>query len=204
LIEGGMMSGDKPVVRLVLCRHTQTDDNVERRYTGQSDVPLNSIGVIQARLLALRIAEEFHVRRIVSSDLLRARTVSQFIAAACEASVMMDARLREVAVGQMTGLSRSVGHARFPFSKYRSSNSMYDYRDIGGEDAFEVSHRHRSAIDEHSLRLSADYPHELPTLVVVGHATALRTLFIDRLHTFEKIHDQGDFQVCEWFIQPIP
>ena len=43
-------------VKLVLWRHGQTTWNVERRFQGQSDVPLNDAGVAQAVVAARLLA----------------------------------------------------------------------------------------------------------------------------------------------------
>src|SRR5450755_3271393 len=52
---GGGRSADA-AVRLVLWRHGQTDWNAERRFQGQSDTPLNSVGHEQARRAARYLA----------------------------------------------------------------------------------------------------------------------------------------------------
>ncbi|HBK34568.1 MAG: putative phosphoglycerate mutase [Candidatus Uhrbacteria bacterium GW2011_GWE2_40_58] len=41
---------------LVFSRHTQTAWNVQRRYTGQRDIPLNDVGRQQARDLSSDLA----------------------------------------------------------------------------------------------------------------------------------------------------
>lgn len=192
------MSG-KPFVRLVLCRHTQTDHNLNRVYSGQMDISLNETGIEQAELLGVKIAREFTVHRIVTSDLNRAYVTACKIAFPNNMPPMcVEPRLREVDVGRMTGLAKTVVEVEFPDEKYRSSKDRYDYRDIGGECAEDVWLRCKAAIEQHALDLYESNPEGIPTLVVVGHGTALRTMFVSRLRAFEKLHEQGDYQVYDW------
>ena len=58
-------------VKLVLWRHGQTTWNVERRFQGQSDIPLDEVGVAQAGRAARLLAALRPVRSF-SSDLSRA------------------------------------------------------------------------------------------------------------------------------------
>ena len=58
---------DNEIVTLVVWRHGQTTYNVERRFQGQSDVPLNEVGLRQAAeaapyLAALRPSAIFSSR----------------------------------------------------------------------------------------------------------------------------------------------
>ena len=45
-------------MRLVIVRHGATANNVQARYTGQSDVPLSPLGERQAAALAERLRDE--------------------------------------------------------------------------------------------------------------------------------------------------
>ena len=69
-----------PRLSLIICRHTQTDDNARCCYTGQDDIPLNSTGEHQANALALRLSAFRDIRSVVSSDLKRTTEVAMRIA----------------------------------------------------------------------------------------------------------------------------
>lgn len=196
------MPGREARVRLVICRHTQTNDNVQNIYSGQNDVLLNEVGFEQARLLAQKIVTSFSVKQILCSSLLRSWAVAQEIAHACEQlpPIVHSGDLREVHVGRMTGLTKTDALIQFPERRHRSSNAHYDYQDIGGESSDDVAFRMMRVIDNEAFRLQQQSQDALPTIVLVGHGTALRTVFVDRLRAFRKLHVQGDFQVCDWYI----
>lgn len=195
------MAGRDAHVQLIICRHTQTDDNVGHRYSGQNDIELNEVGIEQAERLARRIANEFPtVHHVLSSDLLRAHAVAEVISREYHASKMMTPALRETHLGRATGLTKQEAIVLFPNQKYRTGGTMYDYHDIGGESADDVVSRSLRAIDEEAFRITRLHEHQRMTLVIVGHGTALRTVFVDRLRLFRKLHEQGDFQVCNWLI----
>jgi broad specificity phosphatase PhoE len=91
-------------VRIVLARHGETVFNVERRYQGQSDSPLTERGVQQARDLAGSLEHE-PVAAVYSSDLRRAFETAREVALPHVLDVIQDPRLREVDVGDWSGLS---------------------------------------------------------------------------------------------------
>src|SRR5262245_1233098 len=89
-------------MRLLLARHGATRNNAEARYTGQSDIPLSSLGERQAEALAKRL---FFVRldAIVSSDLARARATAERVARRHTLPIQLDPDLREIALGAWEG-----------------------------------------------------------------------------------------------------
>lgn len=68
--------------RLVIWRHGRTAWNLEHRFQGQTDVPLDEVGVAQAKAAA-RMLMALRPQIIVSSNLSRARDTAAPLAAAC-------------------------------------------------------------------------------------------------------------------------
>ncbi|MGQ9569112.1 MAG: histidine phosphatase family protein [Anaerolineae bacterium] len=65
--------------QVILIRHGQTDWNVEPRFRGLADIPLNEAGVAQAEALARRLASE-PIAAIYTSPLRRALHTAEIIA----------------------------------------------------------------------------------------------------------------------------
>lgn len=93
------------MTELILIRHGETDWNRELRFQGQLDVPLNAIGLEQARRVAARLAQE-SMNQLVSSDLQRALQTAQAVAGrmAQPLDPVLDAALREQHFGVVEGL----------------------------------------------------------------------------------------------------
>jgi broad specificity phosphatase PhoE len=92
-----------PVVRVLLVRHGQSTWNAEGRVQGQThDVPLTEVGVAQARDVADRLAS-MGVRRVYTSDLLRAVQTADHVARATGVVARPDRRLRERSYGLLEG-----------------------------------------------------------------------------------------------------
>lgn len=92
---------DDPPRRLLLVRHGRTAWNVERRWQGHADVPLDDVGREQTRRLAAALSGE-QFDHVVSSDLVRARATAEALVGPDGFAV--DPRLREIDVGAWEGL----------------------------------------------------------------------------------------------------
>ena len=101
------------MTELILIRHGETDWNVQGRFQGQIDVPLNAVGLSQAGLMAERLAQE-RVDALYSSDLLRTRQTAAPAAAKLALDAAMDAALREQHFGILEGMSFDEVQARHP------------------------------------------------------------------------------------------
>jgi len=101
------------VTELLLVRHGETDWNAERRWQGHADPPLNERGRAQARELAERLTGE-RIDALYTSDLCRARQTADEVAARLGLDPVPVADLREVDVGEWSGLTHAEIEARWP------------------------------------------------------------------------------------------
>ena len=153
--------------RIVLWRHGRTSWNAEQRFQGQSDIPLDEVGLRQAEQAA-RLLAELDPELIISSDLARARETAESLARITGVPVSPDARLRETFAGSWEGLTRRELEQNFGDDLASwSAGSMI--RPGGGETRVEVAERMVEAIEESVAGLRPGR-----TLVVATHGGAAR------------------------------
>jgi broad specificity phosphatase PhoE len=99
--------------RIILARHGETDWNLERRWQGHSDRPLNETGLAQAEELATELAGE-PIAAVYSSDLVRAHETARIVAARLGLDVVAVPGLRERQFGSWEGLRDVEVEHRFP------------------------------------------------------------------------------------------
>jgi len=97
----------------VLWRHGQTVWNAERRFQGQSDIPLDETGQAQAERAA-RLLAALRPDLIVSSDLSRAAQTAAPLARLTGLEVTLDKDLRERHGGRWEGLTDTEIRTRYP------------------------------------------------------------------------------------------
>ena len=89
-------------IRVVLWRHGQTDWNVENRFQGHSDIPLNKVGEYQVTAAA-KVLAGLNPDRIISSDLIRAQSTAAALSKITNLKVEINAGLRETDGGLWEG-----------------------------------------------------------------------------------------------------
>lgn len=156
------------MLRLLLARHGETDWNRERRYQGQTDVPLNEAGRRQAEALAARLAAE-PISAIYASDLARAWATATVIAAAHGLPVRAEPRLREMCFGRFEGLTHDDIQAQYPdmFAAWQANRDMPPE---GGETMAAFAGRVGAFLDE------VTRAHDDATVLLVAHGGPLRQL----------------------------
>ena len=87
-------------------RHGGTDWNAQGISQGNIDIPLNAVGVAQARAAAEKLRYR-GIATIVASPLSRARVTAEFVGEALGLPVALDPDLREVSFGVQEGQAMS-------------------------------------------------------------------------------------------------
>jgi len=148
-------------VRLVLWRHGQTLWNVEGRFQGQSDIPLDPVGEQQAERDA-RLLAALQPSAIYSSDLTRAAMTAAPLARLTGLTVISDKDLRERYGGLWEGLTDTEIREQYPVEHSQ-------WRPPEGETSAVVADRACAAMERIADTLT---PGTLA--VVVSHGAALR------------------------------
>jgi broad specificity phosphatase PhoE len=99
------------MVRLILIRHALTDYNLQNRYCGACDPPLNNKGIRQAERIA-QCLRGLHIDKVYSSDLRRAYQTAQIIFK--NNLIQKSADFREMNFGIFEGLRYEEILKRFP------------------------------------------------------------------------------------------
>ena len=155
---------------LVLIRHGQTDWNVEGRWQGQADPPLNDRGREQARHVA-EYQSQFGFVALYSSDVRRAMETAQVIGAAMGVEVCPDPRLREINLGRWQGMLADEIRAQYPDEYKRWHESPLTAHPPDGEDVPALATRVLETVNEiiarHPRQRVGIVAHELPIAVVL-------------------------------------
>jgi glucosyl-3-phosphoglycerate phosphatase len=147
--------------RLLLWRHGQTQWNVEGRFQGQSDIPLDDVGQEQAARAA-RLLAALRPDAIISSDLARALATAAPLARLTGLTVTTDKDLRERHGGAWEGLTDAEIRTRYP-------GEHASWLPPDGESSAAVAERSGAAMERITESLE---PGSLA--VVVSHGAAIR------------------------------
>ena len=160
---------------IILVRHGQTEWNRVEHFRGRVDLPLNDIGLEQARKTAMRIAACWKPAAVYASPLSRAIQTAEKIAGACSLAVQIVDGLVDIDYGAWQGLTPAeVGQqwAHLLAEWYKTPDQA---RIPGGETLQEVQSRARSSV--HSLCTS----HPDQQIVLVSHTVVNRLILLGAL-----------------------
>lgn len=154
---------------LYLIRHGQTDWNLEGRYQGQADVPLNATGRAQAEALATQLQGRTFMA-LYTSDLQRARETADILARVVALPVQGEPRLREINQGEWEGQLVTAIKTRYTELWAQRTTDPANLRPPGGETVAEVAARMYAALDDIA------YAHPNESVLIVSHGLALATV----------------------------
>lgn len=169
-----MTSLDPQKTDLLVVRHGRTHLNIEERYLGILDPPLDAHGFEQAVALADTLRCQANV--IVSSPKLRAMQTAEVLANAWGLQVRTLEMFAERNVGVFEGLTREEARAMYPVLWEQNITRQWNAAPPGGETIETVFDRVRQGLDI----LRGDYPGQ--TVVLVAHgfvAKVIRAMLFD-------------------------
>lgn len=155
---------------IYLIRHGETDWNVTGLVQGHTDVPLNEVGMSQARQLAEEL-KEVKFEAVYASTLIRAHVTAMQLFDA----VITDSRLKETCFGKFEGLSWSEFYSKLDQNlKMRESLPLEEKMGYKLDDTVEsyneVSARAKECLDEFVSR------HAGQKIAVVAHGGLMKSL----------------------------
>jgi len=132
---------------IVLIRHGETDWNIQGRYQGQADPPLNSQGVLQAQQLALALRNS-DLQILYTSPLQRAKQTAQILSDELGIPEIDEPRLMEIHQGDWQTRLRSEIENLYPEIFKKWETNPWQITPPGGEHLSEVQTRVSAAIND--------------------------------------------------------
>jgi len=163
--------------RVLLLRHGQTAWNLDGRFMGQTDIPLDETGLQQAEMAAQRLARE-PFQAIYSSDLSRAWQTAQAVhqailgasAGGSAVRLIAEPRLREMSFGDWQGLTYAQIQERYPRQLADWEAEMLGDAPPSGETLSQMVQRAQAAY----LEILAAHPGGC--VLIVAHGGTLQIL----------------------------
>ncbi len=167
---------ESPPIKILLIRHGETSWNLEGRFQGRSDVPLNEKGKEQARALALALKGET-LAAIYCSPLVRAKETACLIRAFHPAVPLIEEEgLMEMDLGEFEGIEGPRWAEKYAEFRAAWKENPGSVRMPGGESLHEVQARAISALE----RIAESHPPE-STLVLCSHNFVILTILCHAL-----------------------
>ncbi|MBW2712147.1 MAG: histidine phosphatase family protein [Deltaproteobacteria bacterium] len=161
------------VASFILFRHGESEWNAQGRWQGQGDPSLTQTGRRQVQQTARSFVENPDTptfQKIISSDLKRAAQSAKILGEALGLPIKVDARFRELDVGEWSGLSHEEISQRWPedYNAFRAGDAEVC---LGGAESWSMLRaRFRQALGELALEFSGK------TILLVAHGGAIRSV----------------------------
>ncbi len=154
--------------RILLWRHGQTDWNIENRFQGHSDIPLNEVGKYQAAHAA-KVLLGMNPAKIIVSDLSRAQQTATALSELTQLPLITRPGLRETNGGNWEGRTGKENRAA-------DNDRFLDWLAGGDFPAGDIGER-RSEVAERAVAvIEAEMVGVEGLLVVVSHGGTIRSV----------------------------
>jgi len=128
------------ITRILTIRHGQTAYNVEKRYAGSIDIPLNEQGIKDAQNAAI-VLKDYELDILITSKLKRAIQTGELLIAGRNIQIIHNKLCNERNYGKMQGLTYSEVEEIRPRIKYFKLNNDFHSLNPPDGDTFPVLRR---------------------------------------------------------------
>ncbi len=181
-------------MHLYVVRHGETDYNVQERYAGIADVPLNRTGLLQAEQLAEKMkGSSFDL--IITSPLIRARKTAEIVNTGLNLPLVVINEFTERNVGVYAGLTQEEVKSQYPELYARQCTRQPDDAPTGGETYREFDIRVSTALE----RLQVTYLDKRVLIVCHSRVARIINKFYKEL-SYDEMHEfsLGNCEVAEY------
>ncbi len=184
-------------MKFILVRHGETNFNINKKFGGFTDVPLNEKGKAQALHAADKL-KSMHIHKAFCSDLSRAKATAEAIMVHHDLPLHSDEAIREMNFGDWEGLTYDEICTNYPVE---SSAWIKDYTNVPslkGESLKNFYERIGEAFDSIKDRVE-----EHDTVLIVAHSGVIKSILtrelIGSVDSFWKFKvDNGGIAILEY------
>ena len=90
------------MIKGYICRHGQTEGNLNSISQGWKDSPLTNVGIEHAKKLSFKLSK-FGIKKIISSDIGRAVETAKIINSQLMKNILLSPEIREITYGEYDG-----------------------------------------------------------------------------------------------------
>ncbi|MBN2299809.1 MAG: alpha-ribazole phosphatase [Acholeplasmataceae bacterium] len=155
-------------MKIYLVRHGQTDWNFNHRFQGWADIELDTVGMIQAKMLT-NYFKDVEIDHMYTSDLSRSLKTAQYIQKSLLCPLTLSHDLREMNVGNWEGLTWEEIQEAYQDDLIQYENQLFGVPISGGESLVEFQNRVVSLF----MKLIEK---EYQNLCIVTHGGVIRVL----------------------------
>lgn len=182
------------MIRLLLIRHGETEYNLNKRYCGFSDPPLNTSGISQVKSLAKKM-RSYEISAVYSSSLLRAKQTAEILFPGHQIKTTPD--FHEYNFGIFEGLTYDEIMERYPRLYQNWIRDPSSVLIPGGEEFRDFRKRVSSALSS-IISLNKN-----KIIALVSHSGPIRLILCEALRYglerfWETEHNNAAFTVIDY------
>lgn len=170
---------------IYLVRHGETDYNKERLLMGQLDIPMNELGLSQAKKVG-KVLENKKISKIYSSDLQRASKTAEIIKNKQNIPLELIPNFREHTFGKMDGMKWS--------SKWDEMEKN-EFENILLKEGGESFTHFEKRIWDTFIKITSKHSID-KNLLIISHGGCIRVIIMKILNATEEIFSNLSIDNC--------